>query len=104
MPTYQYRCTNCGQELEVVQRFSDDPLTVCEKCNGTLRKVFSAVGVVFKGSGFYSTDNHTSGSSNVSTPTHGDKASSAGSDSSASASSESSSTASASSTADTVTS
>lgn len=98
MPTYQYRCTNCGQELEVVQRFSDDPLTVCEKCNGTLRKVFSAVGVVFKGSGFYSTDNHTSGSSNASTPSHGDKAS--GSDSSASASSESSATAS--STADAV--
>ena len=68
-------------------------MCIRDRCNGTLRKVFSAVGVVFKGSGFYSTDNHTSGSSNVSTPTHGDKASSAGSDSSASASSESSSTA-----------
>jgi hypothetical protein len=101
MPTYQYRCTNCGQELEVVQRFSDDPLTVCEKCNGTLRKVFSAVGVVFKGSGFYSTDNHTSGSSNASAPSREDKASSAGSDSSASASPESSATT-ASSTADAV--
>ena len=56
MPTYQYACTSCGEELEVVQKFSDDPLTVCPACSGKLRKVFSAVGVVFKGSGFYKTD------------------------------------------------
>ena len=56
MPTYQYRCTACGEELEAVQKFTDDPLTECPSCAGDLRKVFSAVGVVFKGSGFYATD------------------------------------------------
>ncbi|MGH3656300.1 MAG: FmdB family zinc ribbon protein, partial [Micromonosporaceae bacterium] len=56
MPTYQYACTACSQELEAVQSFSDDPLTECPECSGRLRKVFSAVGVVFKGSGFYRND------------------------------------------------
>ena len=56
MPTYQYACTECGDQLEMVQRFSDDPLTVCPACSGRLRKVFSPVGIVFKGSGFYRTD------------------------------------------------
>ena len=56
MPTYQYRCTECGEDLEVVQKFSDEPLTVCPACQGSLRKVFSPVGIVFKGSGFYRTD------------------------------------------------
>ncbi len=56
MPTYEYACTDCGDKSEVVQRFSDDPLTVCAECGGKLRKVFSAVGIVFKGSGFYRTD------------------------------------------------
>ncbi|MGI8768875.1 MAG: FmdB family zinc ribbon protein [Propionibacteriaceae bacterium] len=56
MPTYQYRCTDCGRELEVVQKFSDPSLTACPACQGALRKVFNAVGVVFKGSGFYRTD------------------------------------------------
>ena len=56
MPTYQYACTECGEQLEVVQKFTDDPLTVCPACSGKLRKVFSAVGIVFKGSGFYRTD------------------------------------------------
>ena len=56
MPTYEYACTSCGEQLEVVQRFSDDPLTICPACGGTLRKVFSPVGIVFKGSGFYRTD------------------------------------------------
>ena len=56
MPTYQYACTECGDQSEVVQRFSDDPLTVCGACGGRLRKVFSPVGIVFKGSGFYRTD------------------------------------------------
>ncbi len=59
MPTYQYRCTSCDSELEVVQKFTDDPLTDCPECDGNLRKVFNAVGVVFKGSGFYATDNRT---------------------------------------------
>ena len=56
MPTYQYACTSCGEQLEVVQKFTDDPLTVCSVCGGELRKVYSAVGIVFKGSGFYRTD------------------------------------------------
>ena len=61
MPTYQYRCTSCDRELEVVQKFTDDPLTDCPECDGNLRKVFNAVGVVFKGSGFYATDNRSKG-------------------------------------------
>src|SRR5207302_2778750 len=63
MPTYQYVCTECGEPLEVVQKFSDEPLTVCPACQGRLRKVFSPVGVVFKGSGFYKTDSRSSSSS-----------------------------------------
>lgn len=59
MPTYQYACTACGQQLEAVQKFSDDPLSECDSCGGRLRKVFSAVGVVFKGSGFYRTDSRS---------------------------------------------
>jgi putative FmdB family regulatory protein len=60
MPTYQYRCTECSEELEVVQAFADEPLTECPQCHGRLRKVFSPVGVVFKGSGFYKTDSRSS--------------------------------------------
>lgn len=56
MPTYQYQCTDCGEALEIHQSFSDDALTVCPTCEGRLRKVFNAVGVVFKGSGFYRND------------------------------------------------
>lgn len=56
MPTYQYACTECDAQMEVVQSFSDDSLTVCPECEGRLRKVYSAVGIVFKGSGFYRTD------------------------------------------------
>jgi putative FmdB family regulatory protein len=63
MPTYEYACTSCGERLEVVQRFTDDPLTICPECEGALRKVFSPVGVVFKGSGFYKTDSRGSGKS-----------------------------------------
>lgn len=66
MPTYQYRCTECGSDLEVVQKFTDDALTECPTCGGDLRKVFNAVGVVFKGSGFYKTDSR--GSKSASTP------------------------------------
>lgn len=68
MPTYQYRCTSCGTDVEVVQKFTDDPLTECAECDGTLRKVFNAVGVVFKGSGFYATDNRSKGKANAATP------------------------------------
>ncbi|GAB3702074.1 FmdB family zinc ribbon protein [Nocardiopsis oceani] len=60
MPTYQYACTACDAQMEVVQSFSDDSLTVCPECEGRLRKVYSAVGIVFKGSGFYRTDSGTS--------------------------------------------
>jgi putative FmdB family regulatory protein len=60
VPTYQYACTACGHELEAVQSFTDAALTECPACGGTLRKVFSAVGVVFKGSGFYKTDSRSS--------------------------------------------
>jgi putative FmdB family regulatory protein len=56
VPTYQYSCTDCGHFFEAVQSFSDDSLTVCPECDGKLRKVFNAVGVVFKGSGFYRND------------------------------------------------
>jgi putative FmdB family regulatory protein len=56
VPTYQYTCTDCGEPVEAVQKFSDAPLTVCAACGGRLRKVFSPVGIVFKGSGFYRTD------------------------------------------------
>ena len=59
MPTYQYACTACGEQHEAVQAFSDAPLTECPACGGKLRKVFSAVGVVFKGSGFYKTDSRS---------------------------------------------
>jgi putative FmdB family regulatory protein len=64
VPTYQYACTDCGDKSEVVQRFTDDPLTVCVVCGGKLRKVFAPVGIVFKGSGFYRTDSRK-GSSTV---------------------------------------
>jgi putative FmdB family regulatory protein len=59
VPTYQYACTACGHQLEAVQSFADDPLTECPACEGRLRKLFSSVGVVFKGSGFYRTDSRT---------------------------------------------
>ena len=64
LPTYQYSCTKCGHFFEQFQSFSEDSLTVCPECQGRLRKVFNAVGVVFKGSGFYRTDSRaaTSGS------------------------------------------
>ncbi|WP_406202376.1 FmdB family transcriptional regulator [Kitasatospora sp. NBC_01560] len=65
MPTYQYQCTECGNGLEAVQKFTDEALTTCPDCQGRLRKVFSAVGVVFKGSGFYRTDSRSSSSSTV---------------------------------------
>ncbi|SDY04334.1 putative regulatory protein, FmdB family [Micromonospora pattaloongensis] len=68
MPTYQYACTACGNNLEAVQSFADEPLTECPACQGKLRKLFNSVGIVFKGSGFYRTDsrNGSSGSSSTS--------------------------------------
>ncbi|TDD28999.1 FmdB family transcriptional regulator [Kribbella turkmenica] len=90
MPTYQYQCTDCGEALEVRQSFTDDALTVCPACEGTLRKVFNAVGVVFKGSGFYRTDSRNSGKSTVSAQS--DSSSTAGSSSSSDSGSSSSPT------------
>jgi len=66
MPTYEYECQDCHQRVEAVQKFSDPALTVCPHCGGELRKVFSAVGIVFKGSGFYKTDSR--GASSSATP------------------------------------
>ncbi|WP_093930400.1 FmdB family zinc ribbon protein [Streptomyces sp. ok210] len=65
MPTYQYQCTECGEGLEAVQKFTDDALTVCPNCEGRLKKVFSAVGIVLKGSGFYRNDSRGSSSSSA---------------------------------------
>lgn len=65
MPTYQYQCTECGEGLEAVQKFTDDALTVCPSCEGRLKKVFSAVGIVFKGSGFYRNDSRGASSSSA---------------------------------------
>ena len=66
MPTYQYACTECDHAFEQVQSFSDDSLTVCPECDGRLRKLFNAVGVVFKGSGFYRNDSRKPESSSSS--------------------------------------
>jgi putative FmdB family regulatory protein len=63
VPTYQYTCTECGEPVEAVQKFTDAPLTVCAACGGRLRKVFSPVGIVFKGSGFYRTDSRNGSAS-----------------------------------------
>ncbi|MEU9114822.1 FmdB family zinc ribbon protein [Streptomyces sp. NPDC048483] len=90
MPTYQYQCTACGEGLEAVQKFTDDALTECPSCDGRLKKVFSAVGIVFKGSGFYRNDSR--GSSSSSSPAKSSSSSgSSSSDSSSSSSSASSS-------------
>ena len=59
MPTYEYACKDCGEHLEVVQSFKDEPLTECPNCGGSLRKVFGSIGIAFKGSGFYKTDSRS---------------------------------------------
>lgn len=93
MPTYQYACTECGNQLEAVQSFSDEPLTVCPACEGRLRKVFNSVGIVFKGSGFYRNDSRNAAKSDSSTSseTSGDKSSTEKSTSKSESKSESSS-------------
>ncbi|MGW6213691.1 FmdB family zinc ribbon protein [Streptomyces sp. NPDC055109] len=97
MPTYQYQCTECGEGLEAVQKFTDDALTECPNCGGRLKKVFSAVGIVFKGSGFYRNDSRGSSSSSspaskpsTSTAASSDPKSTSGSSSSSSSDSKSS--------------
>ncbi|MEV5513939.1 FmdB family zinc ribbon protein [Streptomyces flaveolus] len=102
MPTYQYQCTECGEGLEAVQKFTDDALTECPNCQGRLKKVFSAVGIVFKGSGFYRNDSRGSSSSSspasskpastTSSSSSSDSGSSSGSGSSSNSGSSSSST------------
>ena len=87
MPTYQYRCTECGTDLEAVQKFSDPALTECPTCHGSLRKVFNAVGVVFKGSGFYRTDSRPKEGSSAGT-TNGSSSESKGNDASTNGTSE----------------
>lgn len=64
MPTYEYACTSCGQHVEVVQSMTAEPLRTCGACGGQLRKVFSPIGIVFKGSGFYRTDSRAAGNGN----------------------------------------
>jgi putative FmdB family regulatory protein len=100
MPTYEYACRDCGRNIEVVQSFTDDPLETCPHCGGRLRKVFSAAGIIFKGSGYYVTDTRSerrrssssgssSGGKDSSSTTSGDSSDS--SDSSTTSSSASSS-------------
>jgi putative FmdB family regulatory protein len=91
MPTYEYACRQCGEHLEVVQSFKDDPLTVCPNCDGELRKVFSAAGIIFKGSGWHVKDYASSSSSTTKTSSSESTSSSSSSDSSTSPSTESSS-------------
>ncbi|MET7473500.1 FmdB family zinc ribbon protein [Streptomyces sp. NPDC005648] len=91
MPTYQYQCTECGEGLEAVQKFTDDALTECPNCGGRLKKVFSAVGIVFKGSGFYRNDSRGSSSSSSPASSSKSSASTTSSDSTSSSSSSASS-------------
>jgi len=84
VPTYQYTCTECGEPLEAVQKFTDAPLAVCPACGGRLRKVFSAVGIVFKGSGFYRTDSRNGASATAPASKDKDKSSAESSSSSTS--------------------
>ncbi|HEX8973089.1 FmdB family zinc ribbon protein [Oryzihumus sp.] len=90
MPTYAYACTACDHRFEVVQSFSEDSLTECPQCEGRLRKLFNAVGVVFKGSGFYRTDSRSGSSASV-PAAKGESSSSSDASSSSSSSSASSS-------------
>ncbi len=99
MPTYQYACTECGHAFEQFQSFSDDALTVCPECSGRLRKVYNAVGVVFKGSGFYRTDSRGKSSSSDAGTSSSSTSSSSTSTSTSTSSSSSSSTSSSTSSA-----
>jgi putative FmdB family regulatory protein len=73
VPIYGYRCNACGAEVEKRQSFHDDPLTTCETCGGLLRRVLHPVGIVFKGSGFYNTDNRKGGAAAAGTNADGAK-------------------------------
>ena len=99
MPTYAYACADCGHAFDIVQSFSDDALTTCPQCQGRLRKQFNAVGVVFKGGGFYRNDSRSNDSSSSSSSDSSSSSASGSSSSSSSASSSSSSTSSSTATA-----
>ncbi len=90
MPTYEYACRQCGEHLEVVQSFKDDALTTCPACQGELRKVFSAAGIIFKGSGWHIKD-YGGSSSTSAAPSSSDSSSDSSSSSSTSSSDSSSS-------------
>jgi putative FmdB family regulatory protein len=104
MPTYEYACRSCGEHLEVVQSFKDDALTTCPSCEGPLRKVFSAAGIIFKGSGWHVKDYASKGASTSTTAGSGegssDSSDSSDSSGTSSGSSESSSSDSGSSSAE----
>nr|WP_238404079.1 FmdB family zinc ribbon protein [Gordonia desulfuricans] len=99
VPTYSYACTECDNQFDIVQSFSDDALTECPQCTGRLRKLFNSVGIVFKGSGFYRTDSRNGSSasetSSSSSKSESTSSSTSSSDSSSSSSSSSSTTTSA---------
>jgi putative FmdB family regulatory protein len=97
MPTYEYRCKDCGHDLEAQQGFTDDPLTVCPSCGGALKKKFGSVGISFKGSGFYKNDSRGSGSKSSTSSTAESSTSGSSTSSDAKSDSSSSSTAAASS-------
>lgn len=91
MPTYEYRCADCGHAFDIVQAFTDDSLTVCPECGGRLKKVFGSVGIAFKGSGFYVNDSgsskHSHASSDAGSGSDSSTSNDSGSDSSASSTS-----------------
>ena len=91
MPTYEYRCKQCGEHLEVVQSFKDDALTTCPNCGGDLRKVFGNIGITFKGSGFYKTDSRPAAKSESGSASSSSSSSSSSEGSSSEGSSSSSS-------------
>lgn len=80
MPTYAYRCKDCDHAFDIVQSFTDDALTECPECGGTLRKQYGTVGVTFKGGGFYRTDSRSSGGSSSSSESSSSGSSSSSSD------------------------
>jgi len=82
MPLYEYQCQECGEKMEVVQRFDDEPFTICSSCGGQLKKLISAPAIQFKGSGFYLTDYGKSGGSATKTPSTSDSGSTSSSGSS----------------------
>jgi len=88
VPTYSYACTECDNRFDIVQGFSDDSLTTCEKCSGRLRKLFNSVGIVFKGSGFYRTDSREDGKKSSKTSVNGSTSDATSSSGSTSGSSE----------------